>query len=82
MKNKSSSYVFPAWSAKNKTVIFLCALIGLLGGFGGAAMIHFKIIFAGIVTWHVGLFAVLVYGFYYIRATYQRYMDLAWDVYY
>jgi hypothetical protein len=53
-----------------------------VGGVFGAALIHFKITAMGVVTWHIGLFAVLLYFSYYIRATYQKYIDLAWDVYY
>jgi hypothetical protein len=75
-------YIFPLWTLENRSTILVCALISFLGGVGGAALLHYKIKAMGTATWHVGLFALLVYFSYYIRGVYQKYLDCAWDVYY
>ena len=59
-----------------------CAVIGVVFGICGAGLLHCKLRTPGLVTWHIGLAAVLVYLTYYIRGLYQKYMDCAWDVYY
>jgi hypothetical protein len=82
MKNKFHAVIFPVWSVENTRIILVCALISFLGGLGGALLLHFKMKTMGIVTWHVGLFALLVYFSYYLKGVYQKYMDCAWDVYY
>jgi hypothetical protein len=56
--------------------------MGLLCATGGAVMLHYKLRTAGVITWHVGMIAVLGNLYYYIRGMYQKYMDCAWDVYY
>ncbi len=80
--NRLHCYIFPEWAAEHKKMILCCALISFFGGAGSAALMHFKITLMGMVVWHVSLSAVLLYGFYYLRATYQKYIDCAWDVYY
>jgi hypothetical protein len=82
MKRNFHAYIFPVWTTENRSLVLLCALISFLGGVVGAAMLHFKIRTMGTATWHVGLFALLVYFSYYIRGVYQKYIDYAWDVYY
>ncbi len=80
--NRLHRYIFPEWAAENKKVILGCALISFFSGAGSAALMHLKMTLMGMVVWYVGLSAVLLYGYYYLRATYQRYVDCAWDVYY
>jgi hypothetical protein len=82
MKKPAQLYIYPKWSYASKTAVLFCAVIGLLCGAGGAVMLHYKLKTAGIITWHVGMIAVMGNSYYYIRGMYQKYMDCAWDVYY
>jgi len=82
MKKPPPHYIYPRWSHENRTAVLFCAVIGFIFGICGAGLLHCKMRTAGLVTWHIGLAAVLVYASYYIRGLYQKYMDCAWDVYY
>ena len=82
MKKPAKMYIYPKWSHENQTAVLFCSIIGFAFAVCGAGLLHCKLRTAGLVTWHIGLFAVLVYAAYYIRGLYQKYMDCAWDVYY
>jgi hypothetical protein len=74
-------YIFPRWSADNKYLVLLCSIVAMTGGVGGAFLTHIKISSA-IFVWHMGIAATSVCLFYFIKGTYQRYMDMGWDIYY
>jgi hypothetical protein len=74
-------YTFPQWSADYKYSVLLCSIIGFIGGVGGPALVHYKHPL-GIYAWHTGLVALLICSFFYIKGTYQKYLDCAWDAYY
>ena len=74
-------YIFPRWSAENKYLILLFSIIAMAGGAGGAFLTHMEIPSA-IFVWHIGIVATLVCLPYFIKGTYQRYMDMGWDIYY
>lgn len=82
MHKRVKIYIYPKWSHENRIAVLCCSVIGFVFGVSGAGLLHCKLRTAGIVTWHIGLFAVLVYTAYYIRGMYQKYIDCAWDVYY
>jgi hypothetical protein len=44
-------------------------------------MSHMKISSA-IFVWHIGLASLLYCLTYFIKGTYQTYMDMGWDIYY
>ena len=74
-------YTFPRWSAENKYLILMFSTIAMMCGVGGAGMSHMEIPSA-IFVWHTGLAATLICLPYYIKGTYQKFMDLGWDTYY
>ncbi len=74
-------YTFPRWSAENKYLILLCSIIAMAGGITGAGMSHMEIPSA-IFVWHIGIASLLVCLTYFIKGTYQTYMDMGWDIYY
>ena len=81
IKNLLHYYIFPRWSADYKCIILLCSIISCLGGSGGALLQHYKNPL-GVYAWHIGLIAVLACMIFYIKGTYRKYLDYAWDAYY
>jgi hypothetical protein len=82
MKKPPPHYIYPRWSHENRTAVLFCAIIGAVFGICGAGLLHCKLRTAGLVIWHIGLAAVLIYTAYYIKGLYLKYIDCAWDVYY
>ena len=82
LKNKINRYIFPAWAEENKPIVLLCSIISCAGGSGGAVLLHMKYSLAGTIAWPIGLIALSVCFTYYIKGTYQKYLDVGWDVYY
>ena len=74
-------YTFPRWSAENKYLILVCSAIAMAGGIGGAGLTYMKNPSA-IFVCHMGIAATSVCLFYFVKGTYQTYMDMGWDIYY
>lgn len=74
-------YTFPRWSAEFKYLVLLCSCISCFCGAGGAFLVHQKN-FLGVYMWHAGLVALLFCSFLFIKGTYRKYLDRAWDTYY
>lgn len=74
-------YTFPRWSAEYKYRVLFCSIISFIGGVSGPALLHYKNSL-GVYVWHTGLVALLICSFFYIKGTYQKYIDRAWDTYY
>ena len=70
--------VFPRWSADFKYYVLLCACASALCG---ALLVHLKNPL-WIYPWHAGVLALLPCTWLYLKGTYLKYLDYAWDVYY
>lgn len=74
-------YTFPRWSADFKYLVLLLSCISCLCGAGGAYLVHQKFSW-GVYLWHAGAVALLCCSVLFIKGTYRKYLDRAWDVYY
>ena len=74
-------FIYPIWAEDNKSIILLCAALGLAGGVGSAALLHSQNEW-GLYVLPIGLAGVLGYGKFYVQELYHKYVACGWDMYF
>jgi len=82
LQKKIHNHIFPRWAADCRAGALACSFVSCAAGIMSVLLQHGRDPLLAVYVWHGGLVALMPCILFYLKGTYRKYLDAAWDAYY